>query len=221
VTTYRRDEYAESTRKAIIEGAIQLFMGHGYLRTSLDEVAHHARVSKGAIYHHFSNKQEVFEAVLTTVTDSQVSGLRSQPGELSDARQDMAGLLGSYLETCIDPLFSRLVLEEGPIALGWTRWREFEREFILDSFIEPAQRWLQAGIDVDVSAEMLLRTLLSAVHEMALTIVDSHDRERATAEARTLIKELVASLDSRRTAPATEVRPAGGVEVRPRGGQSQ
>ena len=192
---YRHEEYAESTRRAILEGAISLFSVKGYAHTSLDEVAEYARVTKGAIYHHFSNKQDVFEAALTAVVSTQVGLLRNLADKTTETHQPLAGLLNSYLDTCVDPLFSRLVLQEGPIALGRASWREFEQKFILDCLIDPTRQWMRPGFIAKVSPEMLLRTLVSAIHEMALTIADSPDRERATAEARVLINELVASLD--------------------------
>src|SRR5579884_289296 len=59
----RRDEYSEATRRALLESAGRLFAEKGFAATSLDEVAAEARVTKGAVYHHFANKQAVFEAV--------------------------------------------------------------------------------------------------------------------------------------------------------------
>lgn len=199
VIKYRQEEYAENTRRAIIEGAIELFAGNGYRRTSLDEVADRARVSKGAIYHHFSNKQDVFEAALKVVVGSHVSVISNPVRRPAEKQLALNVLFNSYLDICVDPLFSRLVLQEGPIALGWARWRVFEEEFILDNLVEPARQWLRDGYTVRVSPEMLLRALVSAIHEMALTIVDSPEPKRATAEARALINELVGSLDRLRS----------------------
>src|SRR2546426_897346 len=58
----RRLEYSERTRKALVDSAVKLFTDKGYAGTSLDEIARRARVTKGALYHHFGGKQELFEA---------------------------------------------------------------------------------------------------------------------------------------------------------------
>jgi AcrR family transcriptional regulator len=59
-----RLDYSESTRQALVDSAVELFTRNGYAGTSLDAIAGRARVTKGALYHHFSGKQALFEAVM-------------------------------------------------------------------------------------------------------------------------------------------------------------
>src|SRR2546429_4647260 len=63
-TRTRREEYSEATKRALLDAATSLFATRGFRETSLDEVAERCRVTKGAVYHHFSSKQALFEAVL-------------------------------------------------------------------------------------------------------------------------------------------------------------
>src|SRR5256885_950933 len=63
----RRLDYSESTRSALVDSAVELFTKRGYAGTSLDEIAKRARVTKGALYHHFSGKQSLFEAAFDQV----------------------------------------------------------------------------------------------------------------------------------------------------------
>ena len=63
----RRQQYSLSTKRALIEVAEELFTEHGYANTSLDAIVGGARVTKGALYHHFSGKQALFEAVFEQV----------------------------------------------------------------------------------------------------------------------------------------------------------
>src|SRR4051794_27040658 len=60
----RREEYSAATRKALLDSATALFAARGYARTSLDDIAAGARVTKGALYGHFESKQALFRAVL-------------------------------------------------------------------------------------------------------------------------------------------------------------
>ena len=60
----RREEYAESTYEALLDSAAACFLENGFLATSLDAVAKRARLTKGAIYHHFASKRDLFLAVL-------------------------------------------------------------------------------------------------------------------------------------------------------------
>src|SRR6188768_3525703 len=63
----RRQQYSASTKRALVEIAEGLFTEHGYANTSLDQIVAGARVTKGALYHHFSGKQALFEAVFERV----------------------------------------------------------------------------------------------------------------------------------------------------------
>ncbi len=65
--TNRRQQYSASTKRALVDVAEALFTEHGYAATSLDAIVAGARVTKGALYHHFSGKQALFEAVFERV----------------------------------------------------------------------------------------------------------------------------------------------------------
>src|SRR5918911_3421681 len=65
----RRQQYSASTKRALVDVAQRLFTEHGYAATSLDQIVAGARVTKGALYHHFSGKQAVFEAVFENVEE--------------------------------------------------------------------------------------------------------------------------------------------------------
>src|SRR6476620_836307 len=73
----RRPQYSASTKKALIEVATAQFTEHGYGGTSLDTIVAGARVTKGALYHHFSGKQAVFEAVFVAVEDDASRKIKS------------------------------------------------------------------------------------------------------------------------------------------------
>lgn len=201
----RRDEYAEATRKAIVEAALELFSLRGYAHTSLDDVAEAARVSKGAIYHHFANKQAVFEAVLVQVDAAFVAQIVAAIAGRSGGWDVLSRALNAYLDASVDPVFCRLALQEGPIALGWERWRQIGQENIFGHFADLMKRHCADAFVMEASTELVLRTLVGALHEMALSISGSTDPQRAKEEARTLITELVASLRSARTARPAEV----------------
>src|SRR6478609_1583557 len=65
----RRQEYSASTKRALVDVARELFATQGYTGTSLDEIVAGARVTKGALYHHFSGKQALFESVFEKVEE--------------------------------------------------------------------------------------------------------------------------------------------------------
>ena len=82
--TSRRQEYSASTKRALVDVAQELFTERGYAGTSLDEIVAGARVTKGALYHHFSGKQALFEAVFERVEDDASSSIRRAIKDVKD-----------------------------------------------------------------------------------------------------------------------------------------
>lgn len=190
----RREENAEATREAIIGSGLVLFAEKGYQRTSTDEVADRARVTKGAVYHHFATKREVFEAVFSMVSSSSMSQLAAKMSDDSDARSaSIQNLLYSYFDICVDRIYYRIVLQEGPVALGWGLWRSFVQESIEEPMLGMVKNFTRDPVAAAISDELLLRILTSAIHELALTVVDNPNRSQAAKEARLVIGELAAS----------------------------
>src|ERR1700722_1900204 len=91
----RREEYAEATYEAL-------------LATSLDHVAQRARVTKGAIYHHFASKRELFMAVLERQQEHSVGSITQAGATASDAWSGIVAAIDAFLETISDPVYQRL-----------------------------------------------------------------------------------------------------------------
>src|SRR6187200_2648980 len=99
----RRQQYSASTKRALVDIAEELFTESGYANTSLDAIVAGARVTKGALYHHFSGKQALFEAVFERVeTDASKSINRALRGKKDPWEKAQAGL-GAFLEIVQQP----------------------------------------------------------------------------------------------------------------------
>jgi len=122
----RREMYSEATRAALLEEATMLFTERGYAGTSLEDVASASQVTRGAVYHHFASKQALFEAVLE-VQEARVTAEVLAAATAPDPWDAALLALDAYLSHCCDPVYGRLVWLEGPAALGWHRWREWEK----------------------------------------------------------------------------------------------
>ncbi len=125
----RRDEYTEATRRALLDAATALFAEKGYSRTSLEEIATAARVTKGAIYHHFASKTTLFEAAIERLEVVEVARMREAYDQAPDAAAGAQAVLDVFLSACSDPIYGGVVFREGPVALGWERWHECEQKY--------------------------------------------------------------------------------------------
>jgi len=118
-----RAEHAEATRRAVLAAARSLFGRNGYAQTSVDEIADAARVTKGAVYHHFANKQALFRAVYAqTGADAQdrviqAGGLGAGAG--AQPVDQIAAMMSAYLDASLDPEFRRIILIDGPAVVGF------------------------------------------------------------------------------------------------------
>jgi AcrR family transcriptional regulator len=122
----RRQQYSSSTKRALIEVATRQFTDHGYGGTSLDAIVAGARVTKGALYHHFSGKQGVFEAVFVKVEDDAAKRIKTSLRGSRDPWEKALAGLRAFLEVVQDPTYQRIVIQDGPAILGYERFREQE-----------------------------------------------------------------------------------------------
>ena len=120
----RRQRYSDSTKRALVDVAEQLFTTHGYSATSLDAIVAGADVTKGALYHHFSGKQAIFEAAFERVESRASSGIaRATEGHDDPWEKAQAGLR-AFLEAVQEPAYRQVVISDGPSVLGHERFRE-------------------------------------------------------------------------------------------------
>jgi AcrR family transcriptional regulator len=124
--TTRRQRYSASTKQALVDVAVEQFTEHGYGGTSLDAVVAGARVTKGALYHHFSGKQGLFEAVFLRVEEDASRQIRAALRGSRDPWDKALVGLRAFLEVVQQPTYQRVVIQDGPAILGYERFREQE-----------------------------------------------------------------------------------------------
>jgi AcrR family transcriptional regulator len=113
-----RSQHAEATRRAVLDAARSLFGRQGYAQTSVDEIADAARVTKGAVYHHFAGKEALFRAVYAEVeADAQARAMRAGNAEMPPIDQIVA-MMNAYLDAALDVEIRRITLIDGPAIVG-------------------------------------------------------------------------------------------------------
>ncbi|MGH3316949.1 MAG: TetR family transcriptional regulator, partial [Nocardioidaceae bacterium] len=117
----RRQEYSSATRRALLDNAAELFADRGYAGTSLDEVVSAARVTKGALYHHYQGKLDLFQAVFDRCETNAVKRINSDVRRKKDPWDKALTAVASFLEVCQEPAYRRIVMQEGPVVLGFDR----------------------------------------------------------------------------------------------------
>jgi AcrR family transcriptional regulator len=187
----RRLDYSESTRSALVDSAVVLFTKRGYAGTSLDEIAKRARVTKGALYHHFSGKQALFEAAFDAVETRFLERLHKiLSGPESPWDRAIKGIR-EFIKNCLDPSYQRIVIHEAPVVMGWERWREAEDQFSFGLIRRNLQALVDAGEVDEVPVEITARLLFGALSSAATVIAGSSDPKKVGAEVESVIVQLL------------------------------
>lgn len=181
-TKARRAQQAEATRTALVAAARRLFVAKGYHRTGTEEVVAEARVgTRGALYHHFADKQALFEAVFISVEEDLVMAAAQSLADPADGalNQLRQGLIG-FLDASLTPHVQQILLIDGPAVLGWTRWRELESVYGLGAMRAMLERAVEEGdIAPGRPLDVLAHILLAAADETALFIANAPDQKAA------------------------------------------
>lgn len=196
-----RIERGRATRERLVAAGRELFGERGYDATSIEAILEAAEVARGALYHHFPNKEALFDAVLERVTIEAASTVAKTARAAPDPVAGLRSGCAAWLQMALDPATQRIVLLDAPVVVGWRRWRELDEKHTLGRLRANLHDIAESGRlptgDVDVLAHMLL----AAVNEAALLVARAQDPEAALrstqAAVDTLLDRLVRPPDSR------------------------
>jgi AcrR family transcriptional regulator len=205
--TSRRQEYSASTKRALVDVATELFTAQGYAGTSLDEIVSGARVTKGALYHHFSGKQALFEAVFVRVEDGASDSIkRAVRGTKDPWDKAMAGLR-AFLDVLQRPEYRRLVIQEGPAVLGYEKYREQEERSTY-GIVQDIVSSVLATYELEKSmVETFSRVFFGAMSAAGSAVSSAEDTRRASAEVEAAIAFILAGLRQQAESGGTLPRP--------------
>ncbi|MCX2734363.1 TetR/AcrR family transcriptional regulator [Saccharopolyspora sp. NFXS83] len=190
----RRVEHTESTRQALVDSAVVLFTKKGYAGTSLDEIAKRARVTKGALYHHFNGKQALFEAAFEEVETQVVRRLSAELFGSGNIWETVRAGLREFLKVCLEPSYQRIVVHEAPAVMGWERWREAEERFTFGVIREALRALVDAGEFTPLPVEALAHVVFGALSAGATTIAGSAQQKKTSAEVGEVVDAVMQGL---------------------------
>lgn len=178
----QRARYSEATKRALVDVAQELFTARGFAATSLDAIVAGAEVTKGAVYHHFSSKQALFEAVFERVESAASGTIKEALEAQRDPWQRAQAGVRAFLDVVVQPDYRRVIVQDAPAILGFEQAREREvRTF--DSVGEIVRGVLDSdgqNTDPDM-VETFSRIFLGAISSAGEWVSTAED-QRAAAE---------------------------------------
>jgi AcrR family transcriptional regulator len=189
-------ERAADTRDALISAARPLFASQGFAETSLETIVRDAGVTRGALYHHFADKTELFAAVFERVEGEMATRMVeavAAAGE-SDPVEIMRLCAGLWLDACAEPEIQRIVLLEALAVLGWERWSDIGNRYNVGFVTALLTGAVESGSIPPQPVEATALTIMGALREATLYIARADDQHKARADAGAVINRLVDAL---------------------------
>jgi AcrR family transcriptional regulator len=191
----RRAEQSEASRAALLKVARKLFAERGYAAVGTEEIVQRARVTRGALYHHFRDKKDLFRAVHEQLEAEMAERIGRQlaEGDASDPLELLAAGARTFLDHTTGPL-ARVTLVDAPSVLGWEEWRAIDEKYGMGLVIAGLQGAIEAGVVRDQPVKPLAHLLLAALGEAGMLIANAEDPKVARAEVEAPVLALLEGL---------------------------
>ncbi len=190
-TPGKRAAQGRATRGQLIEVATGLFAERGYEGTSIEAVLAAAGVSRGALYHHFANKEALFKAVVTAVSERATGQLVVAVGDRPDPVDAVRTAALAWIDLAGDPVIQRIVLVDAPSVLGWEQWRAMDEGRTVGIVAQMLQADSDTGRLPAEFVQPFAHMILAALDEAAMVVARAPATRAAVAGSRRAVEELL------------------------------
>lgn len=193
-TDDERRERGDQTRRNLIDAGRILFVEKGYFNTSIGDLVGRSGVgTRGAFYHHFKDKSELFRAVFEEVERDLTLRSLASPPPGSDPWARLSTGLHGFLDAALEPEVQRIMLLDGPVVLGWETLRAIQEGNSIALIEEAVRDAIAEGIIDDQPVTELTHMLVSALEEAALLVAHADRPDQARKRAARVFNRLLMS----------------------------
>ncbi len=191
----RRGRPSAGAREALVTAARELFMERDYAEVSTTQILERAGVSRGAMYHHFASKRELYREVWRDSEARLIERLAAAASEAGTPYEALVAGCRTYLdEAATNQELQRIGLLQSRTVLGWEDWRNGIRDLGLAAMAGGVEAAMEAGQLRRADVESTAHLLLAALIEAALLIATSDDPGSARARAEPPLMEMLEGL---------------------------
>ena len=178
-----RLERGRSTRARLVAAGRKLFGERGYEGTSIAEILDRAGIARGALYHHFASKEELFDAVLEAAVAEMAEDVARSARGADGPVATLRAACRAWLDLALDPALQRICLIDAPAVVGWTRWRELDEQHSLGALRATLRAIAATGQIPGERVDFFAHMIIASVTEAALVVVRAEDQRAAHEEA--------------------------------------
>jgi AcrR family transcriptional regulator len=196
VVSTRQAARSEATRAKLIAAGAELFAKRGYAGVGTEEIVKRARVTRGALYHHFADKRDLFRAVHESLEAELVERIAAALAEAAteDPIEAMKVAVAAFLDGTLDEGRARITLIEAPSVLGWAEWREIDARHGLGLASAALEGAMAAGRIERRPVAPLASLFVAALGEAGILVATAADPEAARADVENALGALIDGL---------------------------
>jgi AcrR family transcriptional regulator len=189
-------ERSEATRGRLVATARRLFAEKGFSATSTEEILSTAAVSRGALYHHFPSKTDLFQAAFEAVEDEVTARIlqAATVGGETDPMRILELGFHAFLDECANLEVQRIVMLDGPTVLGWDTWHELDERYAFGTLKGVLTGAAQSGRIDESAVDPLSHLLLGAIMQAGMVVARADDPDSAKRAMVESFARLVSSL---------------------------
>jgi len=203
-TDDERRARGDQTRRDLVDAGRALFVEQGFFNTSIGDLVSRSGVgTRGAFYHHFNDKAELFRAVFEEVEQDLTLRSIAAPPRGADPWERLTRGLHGFLEAALEPEVQRVMLVDGPVVLGWQTLRAIQEGNSIALIDEVVREAIADGVIDDQPVTELTHMLVAALEEASLLVAHAAKPAKARERAARVLDRLLLSFatDPRKTVP--------------------
>lgn len=183
----RTKSEANETIQLLLKVARTHFTEKGYANAALEEIADEAKVTRGALYHHFKNKQGLFLAVLELVQTEIGQRVKEEADSSEDPWEQLLYGCRAFIATVVEPQNKRIMLIDGPSVVRWESWREMDEQNSMSHLREQLAFMQNQGMMKTVPVDAMTHALSGALNECSLWVAQMPETDKGIEETMDVI----------------------------------
>ena len=182
------------TADRILAVARRVFEKKGFQAATTQEIVDKAKITKGALYHHFASKRDLFEAVYRATEEQMGRKIQESSGSKKAPFDQLVAGCFAYLECCAEDGFHRILRLDGPAALGTEQWQAIDREYGVNRLLPFLSELQNKGVIRTANVEAFAYQLTGAMNEATFWIAQQTSKSKALADSKKVLAGLLESV---------------------------
>ncbi|OME96705.1 MULTISPECIES: TetR/AcrR family transcriptional regulator [Paenibacillus] len=183
----RSKSETHETIQLLLKVARAHFTEKGYANAALEEIADEAKVTRGALYHHFKNKLGLFLAVLELVQSEIAQRVETEAGSSEDPWEQLLFGCRAFIAAVVEPQNKRIMLIDGPSVVGWEAWREMDELHSMSHLREQLTLMQEQGMMKKIPVDAMTHGLSGALNECSLWVAQMPATDKGIEETMDVI----------------------------------